>query len=170
MIEEVWKDISQFENYKISNLGRVYNIRFDKLMCTSLTNHGHVKISLKSEETGERFTRSVAMLVAESFVDQPNSMCDNVIVLDGDLSNVAAFNLAWRPRWYAWKYAHQLKSPQPIYFKNLGVHNITTDYYYNSIMEAGMKEGMLFQDIWRSTYTGAELFPYGFVFEIIERV
>jgi hypothetical protein len=170
MNEELWKPIPGFVNYRISNLGRVYNVRLDKIMRTSTNNYGHVKISLLVDNVGERFTRSVAVMVAEAFVEQPHEMCDYVIVLDGDLSNVRADNLAWRPRWYAWKYTHQLRSIQPTHYRNLAVRNITTGALYNSIMEAGVREGLLFEDIWRSTYTGVELFPYGFVFEIIERV
>ncbi len=177
MIREVWKSIPGFPNYNISNLGNVYNIREQKIMRTSVNNFGHVKISLQTfvtDEEGnvikERFTRSVATMVAEAFVEAPNWMCDRVIILDGEFSNVIAINLAWRPRWYAWQYTRQLKVPQPVHYHNLAVHNITTDYYYNNIIEAGMLEGLLFEDIWRSTYTGVNLFPHGFVFEIVERV
>jgi hypothetical protein len=170
MIEEVWKIIPEFSNYQISNLGRIYNIKYDHVMRTSLTNFGHVKISLKSDWSNERFTRSVAQIVAEAFLEPPNWKCDQVIILDGDFSNVAASNLAWRPRWYTWKYTRQLKKTQPIYYRNLAVHNITNNIYYDSIVEAGMTEGLLFEDIWRSTYTGAYLFPNGSRFEVIERV
>lgn len=170
MSEEVWATIPEFPDYQISNLGNVFNIRQNMLMRTSFNNYGHLKISLKSPHSNERFTRQISVLVAEAFVEPPNSRCDCVIILDGNYFNVAASNLAWRPKWYAWKYTHQLKVKQPIYYRNLVVHNITMHYYYNSIVEAGMIEGLLFSDIWRSTYTGLKLFPYGHVFEIIERV
>lgn len=169
-MDELWITIPEFSNYEISNLGRVGNISTNYIMRTSLTNHGHVKITLKSDWSNERFTRSVARMVAESFIDKPNWMCDQVIILDGDFSNVIMDNLAWRPRWYAWKYTRQLKTEQPLHYKNLPVHNIITDVYYNSIVEAGIREGLLFDDIWRSTYTGVPLFPNGSIFEVIERV
>ncbi len=82
MIEEVWQTIPEFQNYQISNLGRVYNIKKDIIMRTSLTNFGHVKLTLKSDWSEERFTRSVAQLVAEAFVEPPNLMCDHIIILD----------------------------------------------------------------------------------------
>lgn len=172
MVEEVWVRIPEFPDYEISNLGRVGNIRRGHIMQTSLTNFGHVKITLKSEYSDARFTRSVATLVAEAFVDKPesNQVCDHVIILDGDFSNIVVDNLAWRPKWFAWKYTHQLKTHQPIYYHNLIVHNKTIDRYYDSVVDAGMMEGMLFDDIWRSTYTAAKLFPYGYTFEISERV
>ncbi len=169
MIEEVWQTIPEFQNYQISNLGRVYNIKKDIIMRTSLTNFGHVKLTLKSDWSEERFTRSVAQLVAEAFVEPPNLMCDHIIILDGNFSNVAATNLAWRPRWYAWKYSRQFRLHKPIFYRNLTIHNLVTGSYYESVMEAGMTEGLLFEDIWRSTYTGASLFPHGAIFEVVER-
>ncbi len=107
--QEVWQTIPDFPSYLISNLGRVYNTKHDMIMRTSFTNFGHVKITLKIDKLSERFTRSVAQMVAEAFLEPPNWKCDQVIILDGDFSNVAASNLAWRPRWYTWKYTRQLK-------------------------------------------------------------
>lgn len=170
MIDEVWKTIPEFSNYQVSNLGNVYNLRFEHMMRTSCNNHGHIKITLQSEWDGKRYTRSVAQLVAEAFVEPPSFLCDHVIVLDGNFSNVVASNLAWRPECFAWKYTRQLKVPQPLHYRNLEVHNFVTDIYYSSIVEAGMVEGLLFEDIWRSTYTGDKTFPYYSIFEIIERV
>ncbi len=170
MTEERWRTIPEFSNYLISDLGRVYNTKKDIFMRTSLTNHGHVKLTFKDDWSDDRYTRSIALLVAEAFVEPINFMCDSLIILDGNFLNVAATNIAWRPRHHAWKYSRQLKVHQPIYYKNLEVHNLVTDSYYDSIIEAGMIEGLLFEDIWRSTYTGAALFPQGFSFEIVERV
>ena len=170
MSQEEWRVIEEFPSYQISNLGNVFNTREHHIMRTSKTPFGHLKITLKSEDSSERFTRSVAILVAEAFVDIPNWLCDQVIILDGDLENVAAYNLAWRPRWYAWKYTHQLKTQQPIYYYNLPIRNVTTGRCYNNIIEAGVMEGLLFEEIWDSTYMKKKLFPHGFVFEVIQRV
>lgn len=169
-MSEEWATIPEFPTYLISSLGNVYNTRSERLMRTSINNHGHVKITLKVDGSYERYTRSVSHMVATAFVEAPTWLCDHVILLDGDLSNVAATNLAWRPRWFAWKYFHQFKEVQPRHYINLAVRNIDKNYYYNSIMEAGMLDGMLFTDIWHSTYTGKKLFPYGHVYEIIDRV
>lgn len=169
-MSEEWRPIPEFPNYHISNYGQVYNTRDQRIMRTSLNNYGHVKITLKSPHSSERFTRQVSVLVAEAFIEPPNWMCDCVIILDGDYSNVAANNLAWRPKWYAWKYTHQLKVRQPVHYHNLIIYNEDLDFHYKSIVEAGMIEGLLFDDIWRSTYTGAEIFPYGHVYSVVDRV
>lgn len=168
MEEEIWKIIPEFPNYQISNKGRVYNLRFDHLMRTSYTPFGHMKITLKASGSNVRFTRSVAQLVAEAFVDRPNILCDQVMILDGDFSNVVAENLAWRPRWFVWKYTRQLKERQPIYYQNLPVCNVRTGTVYNSVVEAGITEGLLFRDIWVSTHTGNFVFPNASIFEVIK--
>ncbi|MET0786723.1 MAG: NUMOD4 domain-containing protein [Paenisporosarcina sp.] len=170
VLEEEWRTIPEFTNYQISNFGNIYNIKYDMYMRTSVNNFGHVKITLKSHRTGQRYTRSVAQMVAEAFVEPPNLLCDAVVVLDGDFTNVRAENLVWRPTWFSWRYTHQLKWPQPLHYRNLPVINLQTGVEYNSIIEAGMNEGLLFADIWRSTYTGAPIFPYKAVFKVLQRV
>lgn len=169
MSKEKWEQIIEFPSYSISNKGRVFNHRTNKVMRTSQTTHGHMKIALM-DHRGYRYTRSITMLVAGAFVEPPNSLCDTVVVLDGVLSNVDAFNLAWRPKWFAWRYTHQLKETQPGHYYNLPVFNMENGEGYNSIIEAGMKEGLLFDDIWRSTWSGVEIFPYNYTFEVVERV
>ena len=168
MVEEEWKIIPEFPDYLISNLGNVYNRKRHHILQTNKNNYGHLKINLVFN--GKTYTRSVAFLVAQAFVEPPNYRCDHLIVLDGILENVEASNLAWRPRSVAWKYTHQLKQYQPTYILNLPVQNINTGKKYSCIMEAGINEGLLFADIWRSTYTGDRTYPYGHVFEIIEKV
>lgn len=168
-MEEVWKTVVEFPRYQISSFGRIYNTKDDSFMKVSRTTFGHTKITLTSED-GTRHTRSVALLVACAFVEPPNHMCDQVIFLDGDLNNVVADNLMWRPRWFAWRYTRQLKDRQPIYFRNLAVMNTITGQVYDSIIDAGMVEGLLFEDVWRSTYTKEAVFPNGSIFEVVERV
>lgn len=168
-VETRWFLIPDFPDYEIDDLGQIYNRRTRTLMRTSVTNHGHEKITLRAPD-GSRHTRSVALLVAELFVPRPTELCDTVIVLDGDLRNVVASNLAWRPRWFSWKYARQLRTPQPLHYQNLTVANVRENVEYENIIHAGMAEGLLFEDVWRSTYTGARVFPTHSVFEITERV
>lgn len=167
-IEEEWVDIPEFRNYRISSFGRVYSITRDIIMRTSFTPFGHMKVNLMSEWDNKQYTRGVAQLVAEVFVPQPNVLCDHVMILDGDFTNVAAHNLAWRPQWFVWKYTRQLKTLQPLHYRNLPVLNVTTGEQYNNIIECGMTEGLLFEDIWRSTYSGAAIFPNGSIFEIVK--
>lgn len=165
LLTEEWRTIYEFPNYEISSRGNIFNIPRRQYMRTSCTRYGHTKITL-TDYDGARYTRSVPLLVANAFVPQPNFMCDYLMTLDGDLSNVESSNLAWRPRGFAFKYTRQLKLPQPQHFVNLPVRNVVTGVVYDSIIEAGVAEGLLFENIWRSTYTGFEVFPHGSVFEV----
>lgn len=168
-IESQWKTIQEFPNYEVDQMGQIFNTRTQTLMRTSQNNHGHEKITLTAWD-GTRHTRSVALLVATAFIEPPTPLCDTVMVLDGNRSNIYVGNLAWRPRWFAWKYTRQLKTEQPIQYRNLHVLNINENVEYRNIIQAGMVEGLLFDDIWRSTYTGAKVFPHGHRYEISERV
>lgn len=166
-IKEAWKPIPNFSNYLVNVDGEIFSTLQNRFMKSSTTLMGHRKITLVADWDGERYTRSVAQIVAEAFVDPPNFLCDQVILLDGDFMNLKADNLAWRPRWFAWKYARQLKIQQPVHYHNLRVINLTTGRQYASIVEAGITEGLLFHDIWRSTYTGTAIFPNKAIFEVL---
>lgn len=168
IIEEEWKDVFDFSNYRISNLGRIYNIYRDHIMNVSCTTFGHLKVTLKCDYDGERYTRGVAQMVADAFVKRPNPLCDHIIVLDGNFSNVSAYNLAWRPRGFMWEYTRQLKIRQPLHYRNLPVVDVDTGEEYESVIEVGMSEGLLFKDVWRSTYSGVAVFPTGSIFEIVK--
>lgn len=164
-----WQVIPEFPIYIIDEYGQIFNTMTHEQMRTSQTNHGHGKISLMAPDK-TRHTRSVAVLVAEAFVEPPTLLCDTVVILDGNLDNIVASNLVWRPKGFAWNYVRQLKTPQPLHFTNLRVTNVVDNVEYMSIVQAGMIEGLLFVDIWRSTYSGSRVFPYGAIFEITERV
>lgn len=164
--EERWGPINEFPDYDVSDRGRVYNTRFNAMMRTSINQFGHVKVTLTGID-GERYTRSVAQMVAEAFVRPPSVICTQVVVLDGDLTNLVAENLVWRPTGYSWHYRRQLVTPQPLHFHNLHVINVKTGDTYSSVIEAGMHEGLLFTEIWKSTWAATELFPFNAVFEVI---
>lgn len=155
-----WRSIEGFPRYVINPQGQIYNVATNRYMRSSINNYGHPKISLLTE-TGGRHDRSVALLVAKTFLEKPNPACDRIIYLNGDLSDFRSKNLAWRPRWFGWKYARQLKVDQPAYYRSLPVINTTTDERYDNIIEAGMKEGLLFEQIWHSTYSGGPVYPTG---------
>lgn len=181
--EELWSQISEFPDYSVSNLGRIYTERYGegRFIQPSPNNYGHIRVALVREQRdvdiegnifwrNVRLTRSVAPLVAQAFVEAPNLWSDHVILLDGNLSNVRSDNLAWRTESAAYQYARQLKQEQPVYFRNLRVTNLDLNIEYDNIVQAGMCEGLLFKDIWRSTYSGWRVPPYGHVFEVTERV
>ena len=151
-MREEWASVPYFPNYSISSFGNVFNHRTDRMMSPSRTLQGDLKVTLVNEK--QRVTRSVRVLVAEAFVNPPDlgedegyPVCDTVIVLDGNKENVMADNLAWRPNWFAFKYARQFTQEYPEVYYTRRVANVTRGVYYISILQAGVKEGVLFEDI-----------------------
>lgn len=172
--DELWEPIESFPRYQVSSRGEIINLDSGRPVRTSTTNHGDVKVKLWRD--GESFTRSVKVLVAKAFVEKPDvdirlsGPCSSVIVLDGDPQNLNAWNLAWRPKHFAWKYTHQLRVSQPNRYHSLAVENLKTGKAYPNVVEAGMTEGLLFDDIWRSTYMETECFPNRSTWIVVERV
>jgi hypothetical protein len=165
-IEEEWKDIPEFPGYAVSSFGRIWNKYRNREVAVNQTNWGHVKVCF----TDRRLTRSVAVLVAEAFVEPPDELSDCVVLLDGNLNNIRADNIVWRPRQYAWRYARQVRTQQPLHYRNLPVVNLDLHVEYDSIIQAGMTEGVLFDDIWESTFMGRRPYPYHHKYRILERV
>lgn len=48
MEKEIWKIIEEFPNYEVSNLGRIRNIRKDKLMTISIRKNGYCVVKLSN--------------------------------------------------------------------------------------------------------------------------
>lgn len=173
MPEEQWEHIQGFPEYLVSNVGRVYNCRTNSVMAESRTLQGDHKVTLSSQ--GQRVTRSVRVLVAEAFVPLPlsgsgfhqSAIPDTVIVLDNDQEHLASYNLAWRPRWFAHKYARQFKQELPLYYADKPVKNLTTDKLYSSIIGAGITEGLLFNDIFKSAQAGVKVYPIDAIFVFV---
>lgn len=172
MSDEIWKPITEFPIYEISNYGNIFSVLRDRMMRPSRTREGHLKISLYSEWDESRYTRSVALLVAREFVEvetvhesdyhRPVS----VIHKDGDFENVHAANLAWRPYWFVWKYTRQFREAQPSRYHEIPIIEINTGMRYDSIVEAGTELGMLYRDIWSSCIDGISYIPNKYVFEM----
>jgi hypothetical protein len=166
---EYWADIYGFENYQISTYGRVYNKRRNCYMKVSKTPFGDLKVGIL-DNSGVRRTMGVAKMLSDAFISPSNALCTHPVVLDGNKANICLENIVARPPSYVWLYSRQLRTEQPTHFKNLPVRNVKKGITYPSIIDAGMAEGLLFAEIWRSTYTGEAIFPDWSVFEITEIV
>lgn len=168
---EHWADIPEHPDYMVSDRGQIYNRRMEKLMSLNKTMQGDLKVTLS--DGGERSTRSVRVLVATAFVEKPrwlatyhrSAIPDTVIVLDGDQGNVSAYNLAWRPRWFANQYARQFKVDHyPDAYYTRPVMNLQTGALYHSVIQAAQTEGLLYHDVHRSASTQEEIYPDDKVF------
>jgi len=95
-IKEEWKQMkAPFDQYLISNLGNVKNIKTGKLRNISVNKRsGMYEIKLTNKEIYKHYM--IHRLVAEYFVENANE-AENVIVdfIDGDHLNVVYTNLRW---------------------------------------------------------------------------
>lgn len=165
-MEELWKIIPEFPDYSVSNFGRIWNTYRNREYKTTVNNWGNVKISFGPE----RITRSVGLLVAEAFVEPPDELSTSVIYLDGDFLNVRSDNIAWRPLSFAYYYSRQFKKQQPLHYKNIPVLNLDLRVEYECVIKAGITEGVLFDDIWDSTWRGRRPYPFHHKYQIVNRL
>lgn len=104
---EVWAPIELFEEYEVSNQGRIRSDRTGRLLALNLNQYGVVQVGLM--RNGVQFHRSVPLLVAKAFIEPVAGAFDTPINLDGDRTNNRVENLLWRPRWFAIKYNRQFR-------------------------------------------------------------
>ena len=104
MEKEIWKDIKDYEEmYQISDLGRVKSLariikhqnrhyRKDKILKTSIDNHGYLQVTLCKNGKVKRF--HVHRLVAQAFIPNPENK-PQVNHIDGNKLNNNINNLEW---------------------------------------------------------------------------
>lgn len=66
-IDEKWLNIKGYKNYKISNFGRIWSNKRNKILKTYITKFGYEQITLWSEP-GKRKSFRVHQLVASHFI------------------------------------------------------------------------------------------------------
>lgn len=142
-----WRELDEFPDYAVNELGEVHNIKTGMPRRTSVNQQGIVKISLYQGR--ELITRSVAVMVAEAFVDGQTSLFNTPIHLDGDRLNCSAENLMWRPRWFAVQYHRQFLSSE-FHATAPALVELTTGVEYDSPKDACMALGLYYNDVYRS--------------------
>ena len=81
---EVWKDIPEFENYQVSNLGNVRSLNYRqtgkiKVLMKYINNRNRYTLNLYKQ--GKRFAnRNISVLVAMAFLN--HKPCGNKLVVD----------------------------------------------------------------------------------------
>lgn len=151
-----WVTIPEFPNYVVSNYGDIVNKKSGRWMVQSITANGVVKVGLV-DGTRQR-TRSVSGLVARAFVPGHDGICDTVVHLDGIATNNRADNLVWRPRWFAWRYAGQLRSTSSN--EHIGpLRSVGEGTRYVDVYECAIHNGLLMEDIRKSLVMGEPCFP-----------
>ena len=89
---EQWLDIEGFPDYCVSNRGRVYSRKTEKIMRGRPVSDGYLQVGLYRD--GVRSWKYVSVLVAEAFLLNPEGLPD-VDHIDHNRANNDVSNLRW---------------------------------------------------------------------------
>jgi hypothetical protein len=158
---EIWMSLKDFPGYSVSNLGNVRNEKRGTEVKIVRMKSGHSYVGLSIN--GVQVKRLRSRLVAETFVENPDPILFNTpIHLNGDLFDCHDDNLAWRPRWFAIRYAQQFARQTP---KHLPVIRKTTGIVYEVCWPIVTSLGVLYRDILNSCFKKNYVFPTEEMFE-----
>jgi len=105
-----------------------------------------------------QWTRSVRVLVADTFVEGRDGIFNTPIHRDGDPKNCRADNLLWRPRWFALEWAKQFQIyPQHIW--GLGPIRDEDGVLYQTSFDAVAVNGVLLYDLRQGIFDETPVFP-----------
>lgn len=91
--EELWKPIAGYPNYKVSNRGRVMNLKTGSVLKNIIDTYGYAKVGLcKGNEKLKQI--KVHRLVATAFIPNPDNL-PQVNHIDEDKRNNDVSNLEW---------------------------------------------------------------------------
>lgn len=91
-MKEIWKNIDGYKNYKVSNLGRVKNIKKNIILAPILKSTGYIQFGIS--ENGKAKCALAHRLVAEAFIPNPDNK-PQVNHIDGIKNNNIVTNLEW---------------------------------------------------------------------------
>lgn len=144
---EIFQDIPGFDNYLVSNFGYVVNRRTDKILKPIRTASDSVRIGMTRDSVQHQ--RSLPLLVANSFIEQPAEHFNTPINLDSDRFNCRVDNLAWRPRWFANLYHKQFKSSYIVRARK-SLEIVETGQRYRNLFEVCTTHGLLGTEVLNS--------------------
>ena len=95
--ENTMKKIEGFENYSVTEDGKIYNNKFNRLLKHAIVD-GYHKVGLFNKAEGiYNMKKLVHRLVAEAYIPNPDNK-ETVNHIDGDKSNNHVSNLEWATR------------------------------------------------------------------------
>lgn len=139
--EQKWIPLEEFPDYESCEDGIIRNVKTGRHLRYSPNSNGILKVNLMRE--GEVYTRSVARVILLNHnEDHPEPPPGAVIsYLNGDMNDVHAWNLEWRPRWYVQERAAQRRRTRPMRSSRILVVE-TGIIYDNSLDCANAIEGI----------------------------
>jgi hypothetical protein len=92
---ETYKQIKEFTNYEVSNLGNVRNIKTGRVLKLKLSKNGYYQLNLYKDY--KSYPAKVHRLVAITYINNPH-MLPEVDHKDRNKQNNSATNLRWSTR------------------------------------------------------------------------
>jgi hypothetical protein len=161
---EIWREIRNFEDYSISNLGYVKAEKSGRILQMTQNQFGVLAVGMV--RGGLQYHRSVPLLVANAFIPRKFEAYDTPINLNGDRLDNRVENLVWRPRWFAIRYNQQFRNPYM--FPVLDpVRDVKTGEVSENTFEAAMRYGLLESDLVLSILNHTVVWPTYQQFEIV---
>jgi hypothetical protein len=166
-----WRQIEEFPRYSVSDSGKVRNDATDRIMAMQVNQRGILYVGLVRSPDLPQRKRSVALLVAEAFMEPHEPPTFNTVIhLDGNFMNCAVDNLMWRPRWFAVKYHRQFKpfdtTPHPAISSR--IQDRRTGVIYRNSMDAAMRCGLLDKEIFTCWLNHTPVWPTYQEFIVLE--
>lgn len=153
----------EFPDYYISESGVILNAFTERPMARRLNHQGITMVNLSKDK--RLYTRSLSVLVAKQFVDNPYpSVYNSVIHLNGDRTDCRSMNLTWRPRWYALRY-HRMFDEEPF---RVRVYNPATNERFSSLRDFCTKYGLVESSTFNDLYNQRPVFHYGWIIQEID--
>jgi hypothetical protein len=128
--ENDWKIIEDFEDYYINYKGDIWSKLSNKLIKSYVNESGYLVATLYTKSSNINSKKRVHILVAESFVNNPNHELYNIVNhIDGNRANSVYTNLEWTNRSGNTKHAH--KNPENYKeIKSIIINKVETDNEY----------------------------------------
>ena len=144
-----------FPLYSISDFGEVMNNNTWIAKARVKNQHGYNFVTLY--QGSRRVSRQVSVLVAETFIRGMYPLeWKTLIYLDGDLDNCKASNLAYRPRSYALRYNHAIRTVDRSKWKleHTAIDWDGVELRFDNVVDSAMHFGILIEDVLKALDTG----------------
>ena len=154
-MQEIWKDVPNFENYQISNLGNVFSKKRNKQLYISHNDKGYCYAQFY--KNGKGYHLRLHRIVANLFLPNPNNLPE-VNHIDGNKENNCVDNLEWCDRKHNMQEAFnnglippRKENKGSFPRKTIEQYNLNNELLrkYNSISEASRITGYTKQSISR---------------------
>lgn len=146
---EIWKDIKDYPNYQVSNLGNVKNIKTNKILKPFATGNEYLKVALSNKSNKKQFL--IHRLVATAFIPNPNNLPEVNHIKEFEKTNNKVENLEWCDHSYNQNYgtrnervAEKLRRTMKIVrCKKINQYDLKGNYIktWNSVAEAQKEIG-----------------------------